>query len=46
MAALRAAAMLTQEQAVEMWVWKKQGRSIRQIAREMGWRAHRAPVSA
>src|ERR1700722_10173853 len=36
MAALRAAAMLTQEQAVEMWVLKKQGRSIRQIAREMG----------
>jgi transposase len=28
--------MLTQEQAVEMWVLKKQGRSIRQIAREMG----------
>jgi transposase len=36
MAALRAAAMLTQEQAVEMWVLNKQGRSIRQIAREMG----------
>jgi transposase len=36
MAALRAAAMLTQEQAVEIWVLKKQGRSIRQIAREMG----------
>jgi transposase len=28
--------MLTQEQAVEIWVLKKQGRSIRQIAREMG----------
>jgi transposase len=28
--------MLTQEQAVEMWVLKKQGRSIRRIAREMG----------
>ncbi|GAC1504260.1 MAG: IS21-like element ISPsy4 family transposase [Steroidobacteraceae bacterium] len=36
MAALRVAEMLTQEQAVEMWVLKKQGRSIRQIAREMG----------
>jgi transposase len=36
MAALRAAAMLTQEQAVEIWVLKKQGRSIREIAREMG----------
>ncbi|MGH9644305.1 MAG: IS21 family transposase [Terriglobales bacterium] len=28
--------MLTQEQAVEMWVLRKQGRSIRRIAREMG----------
>jgi hypothetical protein len=36
MAALRAAAMLIQEQAVEIWVLKKQGRSIREIAREMG----------
>src|ERR1700686_4041072 len=36
MAAFRAAAMLTPGQAGEMWVLKKQGRAIRQIAREMG----------
>jgi transposase len=36
MAAFRAAEMLTQEQAVEIQVLRRQGHSIRRIAREMG----------
>ena len=36
MAVFRAAEMLTQELAVEIQVLNKQGRSIRQIARETG----------